>query len=526
MSRPHRNFAATYAFDAAITVPVPPPMSRPSTSAASQQPQPPEILLPRRPGTSQSARQRPMSRQRSHERMMSASSQASHLLSRPGTSQMLSRPGTAQSPSRSPPQQRRTPAASQAGASATARTLAQQPNTQPSVADEDLGIESDPLDNLMASRPASPPPETGELPARVDRWELCPPAHGSTKARVIGAELMGWGKSRTVVILLAEAGKNEVSLRTYNILDGRWSAQPDVLGEPAPRPRFGAATCAWKPLDDLTATAHYRRTARLLLFGGEEKPLAVEVGERRRKHSLTSASSVQTRRLTNDVNCLTLTESIPEHELQWQWTRVRLDALSEEPSPRAYHAMCAYGGEAYMHGGRLENGQMCGRLYKLQCKGDANEVSILWTQPIISLRSGVGVGNPSEVPRPRCMHSMSCVAGKLMLFGGEGGTLRDSLDLGKEFFAYYPETCEWEELSSSRLGTKRQGSLRIYHSDCVCGPMLVLAGGKGSGYSEEARKGKDGGLRLYDCRDQLPAYADSSAPRDQCELGHDTSLSS
>jgi hypothetical protein len=473
MSRPigNRRFAATYYFDAAnVHVPTPSPMSRPSTSSGTR-PEPPQILSPCRPTTSQSQRQRPMPRQRSHERMLSSSLQ--------GSSQLLRRPETARDSS--PPHEEQD----------------QETPRQQSHIDQSHGaldMISDPNQKLATRGSSPPPPETGELPGNVERWELCSPPPRTSKLRLLGAETLGWGSSRMVVVLLAESGNAHITLRTYNVKASSWVEAPEVQGELAPRVRFRAATCACRPLDDLTSTAHYRRAARLLMYGGED--------------------ANQT--LSDEMSCLTLIESIPDQELELCWTRVRLDARSARPSPRADHTMCASGGAAYVHGGRLAEGALCGQLYKVEFRGDANELSIMWSLQNADFMSTTAAGR-SACPRPRCKHSMSCMSDKLMVFGGEGQTLKDSLELGKELFAYDLESCEWTELSIARPGSKRQGTLRSDHASCVCGPLLVLAGGKSCGYTAEARHGKaDIGLRLYDCRDQLPAYADASMADAAC----------
>ena len=342
--------------------------------------------------------------------------------------------------------------------------------------------------------PSSPPPLTGELPGRVEWWSPCPALARDGEARVLSAQTLGWGEGRVVAVLLAERGQPEVRLRVYDIRRACWSTTDSIDGENAPRARVGCASCAWTVFESGDATtAHFCRPSRLLLYGG--------VGSNGE--------------LSDELSCLTLNERMPERERAWNWTVVRVDVSSQAgPGPRAHHAMTAHDCVGYLHGGKLPSGAMSGELWKLQCRGHSREVLASWTictdsSNVDSLVSSFPFATVGVAPRPRCMHSLCCVANKLMLFGGEGATNKDTLDLGKDFFSFNPASGEWEELANARPGEKRQGLRRSGHGSCACGPLLVLAGGKNSGYTESNSQGKvDADLRLYDCRDELPMYSD------------------
>ena len=344
-------------------------------------------------------------------------------------------------------------------------------------------------------KPPSPPPVTGELPGRVEWWTPCPAlARDGNSARVLSAQTLGWGESRVVAVLLADNGQPNMRLRVYDIRRACWSTTDSIDGETPPRARVGCASCAWTVFESGDpSTSHFCRSSRLLLYGGIDSN-----GE-----------------LSDELSCLTLNESLPERERTWSWTVVRVNLSSQAgPGPRAHHAMTAHDSVGYLHGGKMPSGAMSGELWKLQCRGHSREVLASWTictdsSNVDSLVSSFPFATVGVAPRPRCMHSLCCVANKLMLFGGEGATSKDTLDLGKDFFSFNPATGEWEELANSRPGAKRQGLRRSGHGSCACGPLLVLAGGKNSGYTESNSQGKnDADLRLYDCRDELPMYGD------------------
>ena len=349
-------------------------------------------------------------------------------------------------------------------------------------------------------RPSSPSAPLDQLQGRVQHWTQCQAPRPPKVSHLLGAETVGWGAARMVVVLVADplpeatlqtSSTPRIRLLTYNLKLQRWDAPP-VEGEVPPILR-NAAVCSWRVLFDAPAFSQYRRISKLLLCGGHDAD-----GD-----------------CSDALYCLTVTEIVPtpDHimmpyrEVTWRWSRVHV-RQGEGPGPRAFHAMCAHGNRAYVHGGMSSDGSLSSDFWQLTVSGDAYESSASWrllaAQSVAELATEMS-GLSSQSPRPRRKHTLCCHGDRLFLFGGEG----DDPEIGGEVFAYHCFHDSWEELSGVRPGCQRQGTLRNSHSGCACGPLVLAVGGKIMGHCETTKKKISLGVRLLDTRDTLPAYASS-----------------
>jgi hypothetical protein len=306
----------------------------------------------------------------------------------------------------------------------------------------------------------------------------------SKEARLLGAEAIGWGASRVVVVLFAEQGDESVQLRTFDPRRAVWSA-PAVLGDPPPVRTHGAM-CTWQVAHDTPAFAQFRRVSKLLVFGGFDGGA----------------------QCTNDVYCLTAVESLPNREVVWRWSTVRTLPGGDCPSARAHHAISTCDGVVYVHGGMLADGAVSGEFWSLTISGDAYESVATWQLLMDASEPGA--------PRPRQMHTLCCQEQdkKLFLFGG----VSTAQEVGKEVFAYHVAQDRWDELTNVRAGCNRSGSLRYAHSGCTCGPLIVTVGGTITGYCESTQRKAAFGVRLFDTRNKEPACASSPRPFDLARM--------
>ena len=363
-----------------------------------------------------------------------------------------------------------------------------------------------------------------------------PPAHLMANSELLGAEAIGWASNRTIALLLAMPGEAHIRLVTYNLRTKEWSEPPveGTLGSKwkkvgSERPTIGnelfsdrlqqalhskqdftkAEVCALNvpdltddsfitvdgeyfqqaggapPIrrnaamysasapDNLDRLAHFRRLARIIVFGGSD----------------------DSGRLSKDLFCLTLTEFLPSHDLAWRWTTVKTHG-AQSPTARAGHAMCSRGEVGYVHGGTLASGSLSAELWELECQGDSAVVVASWSK-----LSPPGGAN-QLCPRGRTLHTMCCIADKLYLDGGAG----TDLSIGKEVWTYDLQQNEWHEHIKVRPGFDRRGSCRISHSCCACGPLYIIAGGHIHGYCDTDKSRKEVGVQVFDSRDERPSY--------------------
>ena len=211
-------------------------------------------------------------------------------------------------------------------------------------------------DELVVALPGTRPtsPVADQLQARVDTWEQCPAPRLPRTARLIGAEIMGWGDARAVVVLYANPTDTNVQLLTYNLKLQEWE-ETNAEGEVPPL-RTHASVCSWRVLNDTPSFAQYRRTAKLLLYGGKDRD----------------------GRCSDALYCLTASETIPTpgamlpgRKVMWRWSRVKsrpntVDSPFSCPTPRAFHAMCSRENTAYVHGGLLADGTVSAEFWELR----------------------------------------------------------------------------------------------------------------------------------------------------------------
>ena len=399
----------------------------------------------------------------------------------------------------------------------------------------------------LVSGQAGAEPNLEYLKAEI-QWPLterCPAPPIAAGAVVIGADAMGWGENRVLVLLVAECAKTKVL--TYSAISGKWHEPKVDANVESDRPSAvtEAAMCAFRVLDDPSLDlAPIRRLSTLVLYGGRD------------------ASG----KLCGDLHCLIAQESVLTADITWRWARV--DQTRNEgfkPEARASHAMCACGEKIYIHGGILEDDTAASDFWVLDIDYGADgtpdaiwqrlqdgqghvmlglQWAILGTSRpstgveiinaalsvalqqkldftrtefqrfnVCNLRpdSFVEAGDspstfykPVLVPQARQRHSLCCVGNRLFLFGGNSD--RSSV-VNKDFLAYDVVKQEWAEVMNVRAGCNRQGSLRADHTVCACGPILVIVGGNIHGHLEHKERRKLHGLLLFDSRDGQPVYS-------------------
>ena len=79
-------------------------------------------------------------------------------------------------------------------------------------------------------------------------------------------------------------------------------------------------------------------------------------------------------------------------------------------------------------------------------------------------------------------------------------------------FAFDLQTTTWTELMNVQPGCDRKGSMRAGHSMCHCGPLLVIVGGEVRRHLELEEDIAERLVRLFDCRNMEPAYANQVMP--------------